>query len=223
MNERVVVLIDGDNISAALASKILEISANLGQLRVIRVYTDATRLSGWHEAHGFGLIHAGTGKNASDLMLAIDAIQLALEGDFTSFVIASSDGDFTHLALRLRELGQMVTGIGERKAPLPFSHACNEFTEIEHSKKTLDLAKGNIITATELDLCIRKTIAADSEKGEGIAITDLSLKMYAKFGIKISTHQERTWRAYLKARATLYELDPRGPNAKVRFINSGFE
>ena len=48
-------------------------------------------------------MHAGTGKNASDLLLALDAVELALRGDVDHFVIASSDGDFSHLALRLRE------------------------------------------------------------------------------------------------------------------------
>lgn len=223
MNERVAILVDGDNISAMLASKIVEIAAHLGQPDAMRVYTNASRLTGWHQAHGYRLIHAGDGKNASDLLLAIDAMELALSAGFTSFVIASSDGDFIHLAQRLREMGRKVIGIGEKKAPLSFRHACNEFTEICSPPKPPHAATLNAKAVTQIDRNIRHLIAAHSNKGEGMAIADLAQKMHAEFGTRISTYPERNWRAYLSARDTLYELDPRGAKAKVRFKQSGFQ
>jgi len=73
-----------------------------------------------------------------------------------------------------------------------------------------------------LDLQIRETIAANSTNGEGIRIADLASRMYAKFGVRIGTYPERTWRAYLLARNSLYDLDPKGPDAKVRFKKNGF-
>ncbi|XZQ28139.1 NYN domain-containing protein [Rhodobacter capsulatus] len=76
---------------------------------------------------GFRLMHAGTGKNASDLLLALDAMELALREGVTRFVIASSDRDFSHLAQRLREYGRQVTGIGETKTPQIFRDACETF------------------------------------------------------------------------------------------------
>jgi len=74
----------------------------------------------------------------------------------------------------------------------------------------------------ELDLRIRETIAANSTNGEGMRIVDLAPRMHAKFGVRIGTYPERTWRAYLLARNTLYDLDPKGPEAKVRFKKNGF-
>jgi len=47
------------------------------------------------------------------------------------FVLVSSDSDFTRLAIRLREAGQRVIGIGERKTPSAFIAACDKFTYIE--------------------------------------------------------------------------------------------
>lgn len=221
MNERVAVLVDGDNISAMLAPAITEIAAGAGQLDAMRVYADARRSKGWHEATGYRLIHAGEGKNASDLLLVIDAMELALRNDFQSFVIASSDGDFVHLAHRLREMGRRVIGIGERKAPPSFRHACNSFTEVSSASGcTASNPREGI--ASQLDRDIRSVIAAHSRNGEGILIAELAPKMHARFGTRISTRPERTWRAYLLARSELYDLDPRGPNAKVRFKPGGF-
>jgi len=53
-------------------------------------------------------------------------------------------------------------------------------------------------------------------------IMDLARNMHIQHGVKISTYPEKTWRAYLAARPDLYELDPRGPEAMVRFLPQGF-
>lgn len=222
LEQRVAVLVDGDNISSTLASKIVKIANGAGRPDTLRVYTNARISTGWHDAIGYRLIHAGAGKNASDLLLAIDAMELALRGEFNSFVIASSDGDFVHLAQRLRELGRTVIGIGEKKAPPAFRQACHRFTEVSGASNTIGSAAIEPATATTLDQDIRRVIAAHSKKGEGILITELARRMHTGFNVKISTHPERTWRAYLSARDKLYDLDPRGPNAKVRFKPSGF-
>ena len=121
MGQSVSVLVDGDNISGKHARQILSVAAQHGELQVVRVYSDAQRNSDWHDAAGYRMQHAGTGKNAADLLLALDAMELLLSRDMRCFVIASSDGDFTHLATRLREHGATVVGIGEAKAPCSVS------------------------------------------------------------------------------------------------------
>ena len=73
-----------------------------------------------------------------------------------------------------------------------------------------------------LDKTIRKVIAVHSQKGQGMRIVDPSVIMHTQHGIQISTYRERSWRAYLLARSMLYALDPRGPDAKVRFKPKGF-
>ena len=212
----VAVLIDGDNLSGKHAARIMRVAAALGRPTVLRAYVDAQRPSDWHAVHGFRLMHAGTGKNASDLLLALDAVELALRDDIDQFVIASSDGDFSHLALRLREYGALVTGVGEAKTPQTFRAACADFVEIEAQhltsvpKPPASEARGN------LDKKIRALMTEQGCLSEGMRISALGPLMHARHGTRISTFPERTWRAYLTARPELYFLDPRGPEARVR-------
>jgi len=72
-----------------------------------------------------------TGKNSSDSAMIIDAMDILYTEKTDGFVIVSSDSDFTRLAIRLREAGQRVIGIGERKTPRAFIAACDKFTYIE--------------------------------------------------------------------------------------------
>jgi uncharacterized LabA/DUF88 family protein len=221
MAQPVSVLVDGDNISGKHAGRILSVAAQHGEPVVVRVYADAQRPSDWHGAIGYRMLHAGTGKNAADILLALDAMELVLSRDMRCFVIASSDGDFTHLATRLREHGAKVIGIGEAKAPGAFRACCSDFVEIGATRHMCLVPKSAAI-CTALDLKIRTMIATHSKKGAGMRIAELAPKMHSQHGVQISTHPERSWRAYLIARPSLYELDPRGPEAMVRFRPDGF-
>lgn len=221
MAHPVSVLVDGDNISGKHAGRILSLAAQHGDPAVVRVYTDAQRPSDWHDAIGFRMMHAGTGKNAADILLALDAMELMLAQGQRCFVIASSDGDFSHLATRLREHGAKVVGIGEAKAPRGFRACCSQFVEIGNTCEIKPVPKPTT-AISELDKNIRAMIAAHSEKGAGMRIAELGRKMHQSHGIRISTYPERNWRAYLAARPVLYDLDPCGPEAMVRFQRQGF-
>ncbi|MEG2634142.1 MAG: NYN domain-containing protein, partial [Oscillospiraceae bacterium] len=71
------------------------------------------------------------GKNATDSAMIIDAMDILYTGSIEGFCIVSSDSDFTRLAVRLREAGMYVVGMGEKKTPKPFIAACNKFTYLE--------------------------------------------------------------------------------------------
>lgn len=75
---------------------------------------------------------------------------------------------------------------------------------------------------SERDRQIRDMIARHNPKAHSIRINLLAPWMHAQHSIKISTHPERSWRAYLAARPHLFDLDPKGPAAMVRFIPDGF-
>jgi len=224
MTGRVAIFVDGDNINRCYAGKIRQIAQPFGSLDVMRVYGNISLIARWSEAPDYRLIHAGEGKNAADLLLTVDAMEFALTGDFSTFLIASSDGDFSHIALRLRERGINVVGVGEAKAPARFRSGCSTFTQLGAQTPASPKAPAALKDKQRaaLDLQIRETIAANSTNGEGIRIADLASRMYAKFGVRIGTYPERTWRAYLLARNSLYDLDPKGPDAKVRFKKNGF-
>jgi len=221
MTQPVALLVDGDNISGRNAAAILGIAMKHGDPIVVRAYLDAQRASDWHGAIGYRLIHAGSGKNAADILLAIDAMDLVHSRTAMRFIIATSDGDFTHLAVRLRELGAKVIGVGEAKAPRMFRASCSTFVELG-VQPTVKLVLKAPTGVTELDLKIRAMIAQHSKKGAGMRITALAPKMHVEHGIKISTLPEKTWRNYLTARPALFDVDPRGPEAMVRFRPEGF-
>jgi hypothetical protein len=134
------VLIDADNASAKFAQAIFEEIAKFGEANVRRIYGDfsGSRLSGWNEAvQSLAILqhqqrNNTTGKNAADIALVIDAMDLMHKGKLDGFCLISSDSDFTRLAQRLREDGLVVYGFGERKSPEAFRSACNRFIYVEN-------------------------------------------------------------------------------------------
>lgn len=134
------VLIDADNVLAKHAEAILKEISTIGEPALRRVYGDwsSQMLSGWKSAaRDLGLVmhqqSANTkGKNASDIGLVIDAMDILHQGKFDGFVLVSSDSDFTRLASRIREEGLEVVGIGEAKTPESLRKVCNRFILIEN-------------------------------------------------------------------------------------------
>jgi hypothetical protein len=224
VTRRIAVLVDGDNISASHSSQVLSEAKKLGRVDIARVYAASNHQSDWLTTPGYRLMHAGAGKNSADLLLCIDAMELALIGGLENFVIVTSDGDFKHIAQRLRERGLHVLGLGEAKAPKSFRLACTEFglLKTRHTcRNATAIPEGG--NFSKLDLNIRTMIAQHSENGGGMRIVDLAPKMHTAHGTRISTYPERNWRAYLTQRPALYDLDPRGAEAHVRFRAEGFK
>ena len=134
------VLIDADNTSPQYTKAIFDEIASLGEASVRRCYGDfaSPQMRGWSKVTAeFGLVPhhqpANTiGKNASDIALVIDAMDLLHSGRFDGFVLVSSDSDFTRLASRIREQGLDVYGIGQRKTPEAFVRACKRFIYLEN-------------------------------------------------------------------------------------------
>ena len=133
------VLIDADNIPSSCIKGVMEEIAVYGTPTIKRIYGDWTspNIGGWKSSL---LEHAITpvqqygytsGKNSTDSAMIIDAMDILYSGKTDGFVILSSDSDFTRLAIRLREAGQKVIGIGERKTPNAFIVACDKFIYIE--------------------------------------------------------------------------------------------
>lgn len=138
--KRLAVLIDADNTSSKIADGLFEEIARLGEASVRRIYGDfaSPRSKGWIETLTRHAIIPQqqfaytTGKNASDIALVIDAMDLLLSGRFDGFCLVSSDSDFTRLASRIREQGVDVFGFGEQKTPESFRQACRRFIYTEN-------------------------------------------------------------------------------------------
>lgn len=142
---KLAVLIDADNISDKYVKIILDETAKHGVATYKRIYGDwtNTRLVSWKNVlldNSISPIQQysyTTGKNATDSAMIIDAMDILYSGTVGGFCIVSSDSDFTRLAMRLRESGMYVVGMGESKTPKPFISACNQFKylDILHSKE----------------------------------------------------------------------------------------
>ena len=138
-NLRLAVLIDAENVPRNSIKSVMEEVAIYGTPTVKRIYGDWTNptVAGWKSSLLENAITPiqqysyTTGKNSSDSAMIIDAMDLLYSEKTDGFVIVSSDSDFTRLAIRLREAGQRVIGIGERKTPSAFIAACDKFTYIE--------------------------------------------------------------------------------------------
>jgi uncharacterized LabA/DUF88 family protein len=137
---RLAVLIDADNASAKIADGLFEEIAKIGEASVRRIYGDfsSTRSKAWADQLSKHAIIPQqqfaytTGKNASDITLVIDAMDLLHSGRFDGFCLVSSDSDFTRLAARIREQGVDVFGFGELKTPESFRQACRRFVYTEN-------------------------------------------------------------------------------------------
>ena len=138
-NVRIAVLIDADNTSPKYAEALLDELAKYGTPTIKRAYGDfsSPRLGGWTRelnARAIRAIHQNaftTGKNSTDSALIIDAMDLLYASNVEAFALVSSDSDFTGLALRLRESGKTVFGLGRKRTPQSLQNACDRFIPLE--------------------------------------------------------------------------------------------
>jgi hypothetical protein len=137
---RFAVLIDADNTSPQIAAGLFEEVAKFGEASVRRIYGDfsGAQLKSWadilqkYAIDPYQQFAYTKGKNASDIALVIDAMDLLHSGRFDGFCLVSSDSDFTRLASRLREQGADVYGFGAQKTPESFRQACRRFIYTEN-------------------------------------------------------------------------------------------
>ena len=184
MDTNLAVLIDGDNIPSAHVKEMMEEIAKYGNPTIKRIYGDWTKphLSKWKnlllenaitpiQQYGYT-----TGKNATDSAMIIDAMDILYSGKVNGFCLVSSDSDFTRLAVRLREAGMQVIGIGEKKTPNPFIVACDRFIYVEILKnktdrEALDIEseKDNLDKITQKDIELIATTISDVSDDDGWA------------------------------------------------------
>lgn len=131
------VLIDADNISSKYAVTIFEELEKYGSTSYRRIYGNWSKGNGWSEAMllEYSIMPVQqfsytTGKNATDMAMVIDAMDILYKNKVQGFCLVTSDSDFTRLAMRLREENMFVLGMGESKTPLALTRACNRFIHL---------------------------------------------------------------------------------------------
>lgn len=142
-HENIALLIDADNAPAAKIDFIIAELASYGVVNVRRAYGNWKKqtLAGWEKVlHDYAIqpiqhFDLIKGKNASDMALLIDAMDLLYTKSIGTFCLVSSDCDFTPLILRLRADGKQVIGFGGKDAPAPFVNSCTRFLYLDEEKK----------------------------------------------------------------------------------------
>lgn len=187
---RYAVLIDADNVAAKYTKNILDELSNYGIATYKRVYGDWTRtsLAGWKSMALDNAITPvqqysyTTGKNATDSAMIIDAMDILYSNNVDGFCIVSSDSDFTRLAIRLRESGKHVIGMGEKKTPKPFSTACNAFKYLEIlAEEEVQSNEVDRVEMKTLEEAIIRIIAENANLEEEINIGELGSRLQGRY------------------------------------------
>ncbi|MEO7099813.1 MAG: NYN domain-containing protein, partial [Luteolibacter sp.] len=171
----IALLIDADNAPAAKIDFILSELASHGVVNIRRAYGNWTKptLAGWqkilHEysiqpMQSFDLVK---GKNATDMALLIDAMDILYTKNVTTFCLVSSDCDFTPLIQRLRADGKQVFGFGGQKTPEPFIASCSRFLYLDEATQSAKPEKVG-------------TVNAKDEKSDVVLHANINLKGNAK-------------------------------------------
>ena len=175
--KNIALLIDADNSPSKFIEKILTELASYGKVNIRRAYGNWTSngLSGWqaiiqdHAIQPIQQYDLTKGKNATDIALTIDAMDILYTKNADAFCIVTSDCDFTPLATRILSDGKSVIGFGQRKTPAPFVNSCSTFLyldEEENTKQTKDSKKEDELkNNVNLLKVLRNAVATTKEEG----------------------------------------------------------
>lgn len=226
---RVALFIDAENISADYLPDCLARCRQLGTPTIARCYGGSARLKQWKKAMvEHHIVHMptppGVGKNASDFALTIDAVSLLHRDMFDHAVIASSDADFTQLAIHIRKHGKGVYGVGEAKTPAGLQKAYDQFWPVDKELLKSTTAKK---PAASSDHRPAATKASDIDTKKLRAIyselaADGKTVMYQPFIKKLSEQMpgyekgRGGWKKVLN-KSKLFTIDP-GSNGEVHLI-----
>nr|WP_295665499.1 NYN domain-containing protein [Sphingomonas sp.] len=137
-SRNVALLIDADNAQPASLDPVLTVLADLGSVNVRRAYGNWSKpgLKTWaaltlkHGIEPQQQFDITKGKNATDMKMTVDAMDLLFRGRVTGFGIMSSDSDFMPLVMRIRQEGLPVYGFGSSRTPEGFRQACTRFIDV---------------------------------------------------------------------------------------------
>ncbi len=196
----IALLIDADNSPSKFIQKIITELASYGKVNIRRAYGNwaSSNLNGWQEIiHDYAIqpiqqYDLTKGKNATDIALAIDAMDILYTKNADAFCIVTSDCDFTPLVTRILSDGKIVIGFGQRKTPTPFVNACSTFLYLDEEVKLEANKKKQKETDLKSDLkllkILRNAVATTKE--------DDGWSKLSRVGALISNHMSFDSRNY---------------------------
>jgi uncharacterized protein (TIGR00288 family) len=174
LKQKIALFIDADNAPASKFEDVLSEVAKYGVVTIRKAYGNWKKptLKAWEDLlHEYAIqpiqqYDLSKGKNASDIALVIDAMDVMYTKDIDVMCFVSSDCDFTPMVTRALAEGKVVLGFGERKTPSPFVNACSKFLFLDQEPSTSDIIQGttkDIKVDTKLINLIRQAIEATED------------------------------------------------------------
>ena len=222
-DSQIAVLIDFENVGLNSVQRLFDQISDIGRVIVRRAYAD------WSEGRsqrdqllelGIEAIHlfhaTKSGKNASDLRLAIDAVDLLYQASVDTFVIVSTDSDFVPLVMRLRAAGKTVIGAGPKAtAPRTLVIACDRFFYLETGGRSPASTPISQKRPPADSLMARAVSASIDEEGRvvGSRLHQTLQRLDPSFDFRAQGYS--TFTRYLDASPEVSVTRPRGPGDVV--------
>ena len=220
LKQKIALFIDADNAPASKFEEVLSEVAKYGVVTIRKAYGNwkNSSLKPWEDLlHEYAIqpiqqYDLTKGKNASDIALVIDAMDVMYTKDIDVMCFVSSDCDFTPMVTRALAEGKVVLGFGERKAPSPFVNACSKFLFLDQEAKrngaVLTKSK-NIKSDTKLINLLRQAIEATEEDSGWAALGPVGSHISNKTSFDTRNYGFKNLSSLIKA-IDLFELK-RGP------------
>jgi uncharacterized protein (TIGR00288 family) len=220
LKQKIALFIDADNAPANKFEEVLSEVAKYGVVTIRKAYGNwkSPTLKLWEELlHEYAIqpvqqYDLTKGKNASDIALVIDAMDVMYTKDIDVMCFVSSDCDFTPMVTRALAEGKVVLGFGERKTPSPFVNACSKFLFLDNDPKQNDALQSkskNIKSDTKLIHLLRQAIDATEEDNGWAALGPVGSHISNKTSFDSRNYGYKNLSSLFKA-IDLFELK-RGP------------
>lgn len=213
--KKIALIIDCDNAKADAIYGIMEELSKFGETSIRKAYGNWKGSNPWEEVlHPFAIqpvqqFPYTKGKNATDLAMTIDVMELLFTENIDIFAIVSSDSDFTPLAMKLRAKSKRVIGFGEEKTPPPFIDSCNSFIYIDQFKKPTetDAATNNIEPAdrnklrgdTKIMNAIRQAIMVEADDNGWALASKVSQQINRQISLSPKNFGYAKWQSLIRA------------------------
>jgi uncharacterized protein (TIGR00288 family) len=219
-SQKIALFIDADNAPASKFEEVLSEVAKYGVVTIRKAYGNWKNpsLRPWEDLLNEYAIQPiqqydlTKGKNASDIALVIDAMDVMYTKNIDVMCFVSSDCDFTPMVTRALAEGKVVLGFGERKTPSPFVNACSKFlyldTEAKQNGSVPEKSK-NIKSDTKLINLLRQAIEATEEDSGWAALGPVGSHISNKTSFDTRNYGYKNLSSLIKA-IDLFELK-RGP------------
>ena len=220
LKQKIALFIDADNAPASKFEMVLDEVAKYGVVTIRKAYGNWKKrnLKDWEALlHEYAIqpvqqYDLSKGKNASDIAMVIDAMDVMYTKEIDVMCFVSSDSDFTPMVTRALAEGKVVLGFGERKAPMPFVNACSKFLFLDEVKagKTASQSRAkNIKSDTRLIHLLRQAIAATEEDDGWASLGPVGSHISNKTSFDTRNYGFRNLSSLIKA-IDLFEIK-RGP------------